>query len=58
MEKTDKNSAALDAVFEKIKKMQFHNTVERIEAMEASLDKLEEELTELINLNLTETGKK
>ncbi|GEM_PF-2861798 len=50
-EKADDYLASLDIVFEKLKKMQRANTVEKIEAMEESLDKLEEELTEIINLN-------
>ncbi|MGF7109751.1 hypothetical protein [Treponema pedis] len=58
MEKTDNYLIALDGIFEKVKKMQIESTVEKIEAMENSLDKLEEELTEIINLNLTETEKK
>lgn len=57
MEKTDNYLTALDGIFEKVKKMQIESTVEKIEAMENSLDKLEEELTEIINLNLTETEK-
>lgn len=50
-EKPDEYLASLDIVFEKLKKMQHANAVEKIEAMEESLDKLEEELTEIINFN-------
>lgn len=56
-EKNDEFIATFDALFDKLKTMQRINTVEKIEAMEESLDKLEEELTEIINLNSTGTGK-